>query len=180
MFWTVVVEKTLESPLDCKEIKPINPKGNQSWIFIGRADAEAETPILWPPDGKNWLIRKDPDAGKDCNVGGEGDNKGWDGWMASPTRWTWVWASSRNWWGQGSLACCSPWAHKELDTTEWLKWTKNFPSRNSSIQSQCHLFPGLVPPPILVALWALYCAFIQAKDMFVESSEWLSKAPLTV
>ena len=64
-FWTVVLEKTLESPLDCKEIQPVNPKGNQSWIFIGRTDAEAETPILWPPDAKNWLIGKDPDAGKD-------------------------------------------------------------------------------------------------------------------
>ena len=64
-FWTVVLEKTLESPLDCKEIQPVNPKGNQSWIFIGRTDAEAETPILWPSDAKNWLIRKDPDAGKD-------------------------------------------------------------------------------------------------------------------
>ena len=64
-FWTVVLEKTLESPLDCKEIQPVHPTGNQSWIFIGRTDAEAETPILWPPDGKNWLIGKDPDAGKD-------------------------------------------------------------------------------------------------------------------
>ena len=64
-FWTVVLEKTLDSPLDCKEIKPVIPKGNQSWIFIGRTDAEAETPILWPPDAKNWLIGKDPDAGKD-------------------------------------------------------------------------------------------------------------------
>ena len=75
-FWTVVLEKTLESPLDCNKIKPINPKENQSWIFIGRIDAEAETPILWPPDVKNWLIRKDPDAGKE---GGEGWNRGWDG-----------------------------------------------------------------------------------------------------
>ena len=64
-FWTVVLEKTLESPLDCKEIPPVHPKGNQCWIFIGRTDAEAEAPILWPPDGKNWLIRKDSDAGKD-------------------------------------------------------------------------------------------------------------------
>ena len=64
-FWTVVLEKTLESPLDCKEIQPVHPEGNQSWIFIGRIDAEAETPILWPPDGKNWLIWKDPDTGKD-------------------------------------------------------------------------------------------------------------------
>ena len=64
-FWTVVLEKTLESPLDCKEIQPVNPKGNQSWIFIGRTDAEAETPILWPPDAKSWLMWKDPDAGND-------------------------------------------------------------------------------------------------------------------
>ena len=64
-FWSVVLEKTLESPLDCKEIQPVHPKGNQSWIFIGRIDAEAETPILWPPDAKNWLTGKDPDAGKD-------------------------------------------------------------------------------------------------------------------
>ena len=65
-FWTVVLEKTLESPLVYKEIKPVHPKGNQSWIFIGRTDAEAETPLLWPPGGKNWLTRKDPDAGEDC------------------------------------------------------------------------------------------------------------------
>ena len=64
-FWTVVLEKTLESPLDCKEIQPVNPTGNQSWIFIGRTDAEAETPILWPPDANNWFIGKDPDAEKD-------------------------------------------------------------------------------------------------------------------
>ena len=64
-FWTVVLEKTLESPLDYKEIQPVHPKGNQSWIFIGRTDAEAETPILWPPDAKSWLLGKDPDAGKD-------------------------------------------------------------------------------------------------------------------
>ena len=64
-FWTVVLEKTLKSPLDCKEIQPVNPKGNQSWIFIGKTDGEAEVPILWPPDAKSWLIGKDPDAGKD-------------------------------------------------------------------------------------------------------------------
>ena len=87
-FWTVVLEKT-ESPLDCKEIKPLNPKGNQSWIFTGRTDAEAGVPILWPPDVKNWLIWKDPDAGKDWRQG-EGDDRGWDGWMASLTQWTWV------------------------------------------------------------------------------------------
>ena len=79
-FWTVVLEKTLESPLDCKEIQPVHPKGDQSWVFIGRTDVEAETPILWPPDVKSWFIGKDSDAGKDW---GEGDDRGWDGWMAS-------------------------------------------------------------------------------------------------
>ena len=95
-FWTVVLEKTLESPLDCKETKPVNPKGNQSWIFIGRTDAEAKAPILWPPDAKNWLIGKDPDVER--LKAGEGDDRGWDGWMASPTWWTWVWASFGKWW----------------------------------------------------------------------------------
>ena len=98
-FWTVVLEKTLESPLDCKEIQPVHPKGNQSWIFIGRTDAEAETPILWPPATKNWLIWKDPDAGKDWRQEEKGRTEdGWDGWMTSSTQWTWVWVSSGNWW----------------------------------------------------------------------------------
>ena len=94
--WTVVLEKTLESPLDCKKIQPVHPKGYKSWIFIGRSDAQAETPILWPPDAKNWLIGK-----YWCWArlkAGEGDDRGWDGWVASPTQWTWVWASSGNWW----------------------------------------------------------------------------------
>ena len=100
-FWTVVLEKTLESPLDSKEIQPVRPKGNQSWIFIGRTDAEAETPILWPPDSKNWFIWKNPDAGKDWGQEEKGDDRGGDGWMVSLTRWTWVWASSRRWWWTG-------------------------------------------------------------------------------
>ena len=114
---------TLESPLDGKEINPINPKGNQSWIFIGRIDAEAETPILWPPDLKNWLIWKDR-CWEWLKAEGEGDHRGWDGWMASPTQWTWVWVNSGVGDGQGGLACCSPWDHKELDTTEGLNWTE--------------------------------------------------------
>ena len=94
----LVLEKTLESPLDCKDIKPVNPKGNQSWIFIGRTDAEAETPILWAPDG-NWFLRKDPDAGKDWRREEKRmDDRGWNGWMASLTWWIWVWVSSRSWW----------------------------------------------------------------------------------
>ena len=99
-FWTVVLEKTLESPLGCKEIQPVHPKGNQSWVFIGRTVAEAETLILCLPDLKNWLIWKDPDAGKDWR-GGEGNDRGWDVWMASPTQWTWVWVRSRSWWWTG-------------------------------------------------------------------------------
>ena len=96
----LVFKKTLESLLDCKEIQSINPKGNQSWIFIGRTDAEAETPILWPLDAKNWFIGKDPDAGKDWRWEEKGMT-GWDGWMASLTRWTWVWVSSGSWWWIG-------------------------------------------------------------------------------
>ena len=99
-FWIVVLEKALESLLDCKEIKPVNPKGNQSWIFIGSTDAEAEAPILWPPDAKSWLIRKDPDWER-LKAGGERDNWGRDGWMAVLTQWTWIWASSLRWWKTG-------------------------------------------------------------------------------
>ena len=116
-FWTVVLEKTLESPLDCKEIQPVNPKGNQSWIFIGRTDAEAEIPILWPPDGKNW---KDPDAGKDWRWEEKGTTEdemvGWHGHEFQQT------LGVGN--GQGGLVCCSPWGRKESDMTEPLNWTE--------------------------------------------------------
>ena len=94
--WTVVLENTLESPLDCKDIQPVHPKGDQSWVFIGRTDVEAEAPVFWLPDAKSWLIWKDLDAGKDS-----GHDRGWDGWMASLTQWKWVWASSRSWWWTG-------------------------------------------------------------------------------
>ena len=96
-FWTVVLEKTLKSPLDCKEIQPVHPEGNQSWMFIGKTDVEAETPVLWPPDAKRWLIWKVPDAGKDWRREEKGIDRGWDGWMASLTQWTWVWVNSRSW-----------------------------------------------------------------------------------
>ena len=99
-FWTVVLEKTLESLLDCKEIQPVHPKGDQSWVFIGRTDVEAETPILWPPDTKSWFTWKDPHL-KRLKTGGERDHRGWDGWMASPTQWTWVWVNSGSWWWTG-------------------------------------------------------------------------------
>ena len=114
-FWTVVLEKTLESPLDWKEIKPVNPKGDQSWVFIGRTDAEAETPILWPPDVKNWLIGKDPDAGKDWRQEEKGmtEDKG-VGWHPRLNGHEFEQAPGVGD-GHGSLACCSSWGWKELD-----------------------------------------------------------------
>jgi len=123
-FWTVVLEKTLESPLDCKESQPVHPKGDQSWMFIARTDAEAETPLFWPPHTKNWLIGKDPDAGRDWGAGGEGDDLGWDGWMVSLTWWTWVCVNPGVGDGQGGLVCCDSWGCKESDMTEWLNWTE--------------------------------------------------------
>ena len=134
--WTVVFEKTLEIPLDCKEIPPVHPKGDQSWIFIGRTDAEAEIPILWPPNAKNWLIGKDPDAGKDWRQEEKGTTKdkmvGWHHWLMfeqAPGVGD----------GQGSLVFCSPWGRKELDAAEL-----------TLIESYVHL----------VALWvqsAMFC-----------------------
>ena len=98
-FWTGVLEKTLENPLDCKEIQPVHPKGSQSWIFTGRTDAEAETPIC-----EELIHWKGPWCWERLKAGGEGDDRGWDGWMASPTQWTWVWASFRRWWRMGKPA----------------------------------------------------------------------------
>ena len=116
--------RTLKSPLDCKEIKLVNPKGNQSWIFIGRTDAEAETPILKPPDVKNWLTRKDPDAGKDWRREEKGTTEdemvGWTNHQFHGHEFEQALGVGD---GQGTLACCSPWGCKESDTTERLNWT---------------------------------------------------------
>ena len=124
-FWTVVLEKTLESPLDSKEIKPVNSKGNQSWIFIGRTDAEAEAPILWPPDAKSRLTRKDPDAGKDWRQEEKGMTEEMVGWHHRLDGHEYEQAPGVDD-GQGSLACCSPWGCKESDTTEQLNWTERW------------------------------------------------------
>ena len=122
-FWTVVLEKTLESPSDCKEIQPVNPKGNQSWIFIGRTDVEAEMSILWPPDGKNWHIWKYPVAGKDWRQEEKGTTEdelvGWHHQLNGHE-----FEQTPGVDGQGNLACCSPWGCRELNTTEWLNWTE--------------------------------------------------------
>ena len=122
-FWTVVLEKTLDSPLDYKEIQPVHPKGDQSWVFIRRTDVEAETPILWPPHRKSWLIGRDPDAGRDWGTGWEGDDRGWDGWMASLTRWTWVWVNSGSWWWTRRPGMLWFMGCTDSDTTERLNQT---------------------------------------------------------
>ena len=99
-FWTVMLEQTLESPLDCKKIQPVHSKGDQPWDFFGGNDTKAETPVLWPSHVKSWLIGKDCDAGRDWARKRRGQ-RGWDGWMASPTRWTWVWVNFVSWWWTG-------------------------------------------------------------------------------
>ena len=123
-FWTVVLEKTLESPLDCKEIQPVHSKGDQSWVFIGRTDAKAETLILWPPHAKSWLIGKDSDAGRDW----EKEEKGMTedemaGWHHRLDGCEFEWTLGVGD-GQVGLACCNSWGHKESDTTEQLNWTE--------------------------------------------------------
>ena len=141
-FWTVVLEKTLESPLGCKDIKLVNTKGDQHWIFIGRADAEAAAPIFWPPDVKSWLIGKDPNAGKDWRKeekrATENEMAGWHhqlnghgfGWTPGVGD------------GQGGLACCSSWGRKELDMTEWLNWTELISLYKGGIYTQRHPHRG--------------------------------------
>ena len=119
-FWTVMLEKTLESSLDCKEVKPVNPKGNQSWVFFRRIDVEAEAPVIWPPDAKSQIIGKDPDAGKDRKQEEKGMTEdkmvGWHHWLNGYE----FEKAPGDGEGQGILACCSPWGHKELDMTEQL------------------------------------------------------------
>ena len=156
-FWTVVLEKTVESPLDCKEIQPVHPKGNQSWVFIGRTDAEAETPILWPPHVKGWLIGKDPDAGKDWGQEEKGATEdemaGWHHWLnGHGFEWTPGVGD-----GQGSLACCDSWGRKELDMTErlnWLTdWLTDWPPHQEDTRSSCSEPQILYLPDHAQLLW---------------------------
>ena len=127
-FWTVVLEKTLESPLDCKEIQPVHSERDEPWDFFGRNDAKAENPVLWPPHAKSWLIGKDW-CWEGLGAGGEGDDRGWYGWMSSPTQWIWVWVNSgSSWWKgrpsmlwfMGSQRVGHDWA-TELNLTESIK-----------------------------------------------------------
>ena len=139
-FWTMVLQKTLENPLDWEDIKPVHPKGNQYWIFIGRTDTEAETLILWPLDAKKLTHWKRPRCWERVNVGGEGDGRWWDGWMASLTRWTWVWVNSVSWWWTGRPRVLQSMGSQRFrhDWATELKWTE---------QHRAFLF------------WKLPCAF---------------------
>ena len=145
-FWTVVLEKTLESPWDCKRIQPVHPKGKQSWIVIGRTDAETETQILWPPDVKSWVIGKDPDAGKDWGQEEKGTTEdemvGWHH-LVNGHEFGWTPAVGD---GQGGLAYCSSWGRKESDTTEWLNWTELKRTINHNLWD--HHCPHTPRPPI--------------------------------
>ena len=161
-FWTVVLEKTLESPLDCKEIQPVHSKGDQPWDFFGRTDAKAETPVLWPPHAKSWLTGKDSDAGRDWGQEEKGMTEdemvGWHhGLDGRESEWT---AGDGD--GQGGLACCDSWGHKESDMTGWLNWTEQLlgrkditnldsilKSRDITLPTKVHLVKAMVFPVVM-------------------------------
>ena len=151
-FWTVVLERTLESPWDCKEIQPVHSKGDQPWVFFGRNDAKAETPVLWPPHKKSWLTGKDPDAGRDCGQEEKGTTEDemarWHHRLdGHETEWTLGVVD-----GQGGLACCNSWGHKESDMTEQMNWTElNW----RYLKSNLKIFP--------LFLDLLYCLFYYYK-----------------
>ena len=154
-FWTMVLEKTLESPLDCKDIKPVNAKGYQPWIFIGRTDAEAEAPILWPPVAKSWLTGKDPNAGKDWRQEEKGmaeDKMVGCQHRLSGHEFEWAQGDGK---GQRSLVCCSPWGLKESDTTEQL---------NNNQFSDLQTFYQRV-------IWSFHLIFEELKSVF--HSRWI-------
>ena len=141
-FWTVVLEKTLESPWDCKEIQPVHSKGDQPWLFFGRNDAKAETPVLWPPHAKSWLTGKDTDAGRDWGQEEKGMTEDeMAGWHHQLDGHEFEWTPGVGD-GQGGLACCDSWGRKESDTTERLNWTE-------LKEAQVELKPSLLPqqPP---------------------------------
>ena len=121
-----MLENTLESPLDCKENQSVHPKGDQSWMLFLGLIFEAETPIFWLPDAKSWLIWKDPDAGKDWGHEGEWDDGGWDGWMASPSRWAWFWVNSGSWWWTGRPGMLQSMGSQRVghDWVNELNWTE--------------------------------------------------------
>ena len=146
--WTVVLEKTLESPLDCKQIQPVHSKGDQPWDFFGRNDANAEAPVLWPPHARSWLTGKEFDAGRDWGHEEKGtthsEMAGWYHWLDErESEWT---LGIGN--GQGGLVCCDSWSRKDLDTTEWMNWTelnldnkrKHYLEQNKKKKKNLHMY----------------------------------------
>ena len=142
-FWAVVLEKTLESPLDCKEIQPVHPKGNHSWIFVGRTDAWSWSSTILATRCKELTHRKRPWSWERLKAKGEGDDRGWEGWMASPTHWAWVWVNSRSWWWTRRPGVLQS---QRSDTTERLKQTE--PQCMSALTSS-PLPPGLTETKVL-------------------------------
>ena len=154
-FWTVVLEKTLESPLDCKEIQPVHSKGDQSWVFFGRNDVKPETPILWPPHAQSWLIGKDW-CWEGLGAGREGLTEDeMAGWHHQLNAHEFEWNPGAGD-GQGGLACCSAWGHKESDTTEQLNWTELILKKKN-----CK------PSPVHVCLENNYPVFLASKYHFL-------------
>ena len=138
--WTVVLEKTLGSPLDCMEIQPVHPRRDQSWIFIGRTDAEAETPILRPPDVKNWLIWKDPDAGKAWRQEVKGTTEG-EMVMASPTQWTWVSVNAGSWWWTGRPGMLRFMGSQRV-RHDWVDWSVSINKLSKWVSSLLNVLIG--------------------------------------
>ena len=170
-FWTVVLEKTLESPVDYKEIQPVHPKGDQSWVFFGRTDAEAETPILCLPDGKRWVIGKDLDAGRDWGQEEKGtteDEMAGQHHLLDGHEFEWTPGVGD---GQGGLACCSSWGRKESDTTEWLNWSELNVYR---MEKQITFLTPFLPPYFLYNLPSFFTSY------FLSSKHVFSLPPLTV
>ena len=157
-FWTVVLEKTLEIPMDSSEIQPVHPEGNQSWIFIGRTDAEAETPILWPPNAKNWLIWNDPDTGKVWRWEEKGTT---EDEMPSPTQWTWVWVNSGSWLWTGRLGVLQSMGSQRV---------RNVWATKLNWMLQDHIFFSELS---LLCFWREFQAQLKYKNAYLKSHfEW--------
>ena len=163
-----MLEKTLEIPLDCKEIQSVHSKGDQSWVFFGRTDAETETPIFWPPHVKSWLIEKDSDAGRDWRQEEKGmtedEMAGWHHWLDGH-EFGWTPGVGD---GQGGLACCNSWGCKESDMAEWLNWTELTLLRYSEFRQNSRIFKKTYSFNIFVESWELGfqdCGWIWSSEL---------------
>ena len=178
----MVLEKTFESPLDCKEIQPVHPKGNQSWVFIGRTDVEAETPTFWPPGVKNWLFWKDPDAGKGWGQEEKGMTKDeMVGWHHRLNGHGFGWTPGVGD-GQGGLACCGSWGHKESDTTAWLNGTELNYIWDSSVDCESYSisFMELLPTLVyIMVIWIKFTHQVQFSSLILKMSMFILPFPVS-